>query len=415
MTAVCPGGGASSQKPGIGNSVVISASLISGGLALISPWLIPVAALLDGFVFEALAECGNDPPAMPTWDASDITNLIGGVLNPNYQTSLSKLSDTVQNYVWYQFCQCNGGAPTTPFRAPVPPPSLTVPSPTGGSVCYTASWSGPTDDSHDNLLHYNAAAALWPGTDTTINLGGVTTPVRDLATPLPASVSATVTVHYPDSTTRHVVARMWAFNSANAVVGTTPNVTVPFVANGDSTITFSRDIPSTTKYLMLDVFDDDATYHAATADAQTQWYCAGSSSTVPSTPCPTDPSTLMLLQQIWNMVQLIQRQAVPFAYVPSTVHAGLSGAGSLSVSALLGAKVDITTLPDALGRSGSNPMEIFDAGWITFGTPDGYPSSYRLEHDPTLLLPARCSAYTTLDYDLHPGVVITITELLREP
>lgn len=115
------------------------------------------------------------------------------------------------------------------------------------------------------------------------------------------------------------------------------------------------------------------------------------------------------------MVTLIQRQSVPFAYVPSTAHAGLSGAGTLSISGLLGVKIAVTTLPGAIGRKSTTPEEIFDAGFITFGTPDGYPSSYRLEHHPQLILPARCSAFTQLAYDLHPGVVITITELLREP
>lgn len=115
------------------------------------------------------------------------------------------------------------------------------------------------------------------------------------------------------------------------------------------------------------------------------------------------------------MVTLIQRQSVPFAYVPSTAHVGLSGAGTLAISGLLGAKIAVTTLPSALGRQSTTPEEIFDAGFITFGTPDGYPSSFRLEHNPQLILPARCSAFTQLAYDLHPGVVITITELRREP
>jgi len=115
------------------------------------------------------------------------------------------------------------------------------------------------------------------------------------------------------------------------------------------------------------------------------------------------------------MVTLIQRQAVPFAYVASTAHSGLSGAGSLSISGLLGIKVAVTTLPAQLGSQGTSPAEYFDMGWLTFGTLDGYPQSYRLERSAQILLPNLCSAFTSLDYDLHPGVVVTITELLREP
>jgi hypothetical protein len=121
------------------------------------------------------------------------------------------------------------------------------------------------------------------------------------------------------------------------------------------------------------------------------------------------------IDQILGLVTLIQRQSVPFAYVPGTVHTGLSGAGTLSVQGLIGAKVAFTTLPSELGRVGTSPVELFDAGFITWGTADGYAQSEHLEHSPQLSLPARCSAFTSLAYDLHPGVVVTITELVREP
>jgi len=131
--------------------------------------------------------------------------------------------------------------------------------------------------------------------------------------------------------------------------------------------------------------------------------------------CPPDPFTQGMLDQILSLVTLIQRQAVPFAYVASTAHAGISGAGSFSIPALLGVKVGWTTTPSELGVEGTSPETVFDAGWITFGTTDGYPTSVRLEHSPQIIMPARCSAYTELAYDLHPGVVVTITELVREP
>jgi hypothetical protein len=115
------------------------------------------------------------------------------------------------------------------------------------------------------------------------------------------------------------------------------------------------------------------------------------------------------------MVKLIQRQAVPFAYVPGTTHTGLSGAGVIDVSGLIGAKADVTTTPDRFGREGTSPTEFFDMGFITWGTPDGWPSSFRLEHDPLVMFPRSAGLYTEIRYDLEPGVVITLTELLREP
>jgi len=114
------------------------------------------------------------------------------------------------------------------------------------------------------------------------------------------------------------------------------------------------------------------------------------------------------------MVTLIQRQSVPFAYVPGAVHTAISGAGAIAVSGLIGALIDVTTLPASYGSRGTSPAEHFDLGFLAWGTTDGYPSSVRLEHDPQLSLPARCSAFTELAYDLSPGVVVTITELHRE-
>jgi len=75
----------------------------------------------------------------------------------------------------------------------------------------------------------------------------------------------------------------------------------------------------------------------------------------------------------------------------------------------------MTLGPGFLGQEGTSPTEYFDAGFLTWGTPDGWPQSFRLDHDPTLNFPRRAGLFTTLDYDLHPGVTVTITELVREP
>ena len=131
--------------------------------------------------------------------------------------------------------------------------------------------------------------------------------------------------------------------------------------------------------------------------------------------CPPDTSTQAYLDVITRQLNLIQRQLVPFAYIASTAHAGLSGAGTFAIQGLLGVKVNVTTIPTPIGREGTSPTEYFDMGFLTFGTPDGYDHSVRLERSQQIILPARCSAFTTFAYDLHPGVVVTVTELVREP
>jgi hypothetical protein len=116
-----------------------------------------------------------------------------------------------------------------------------------------------------------------------------------------------------------------------------------------------------------------------------------------------------------TLTTLVQRQLAPFAYVPGPVHAGLTGAGAISVAGVVGVKIDITTLPGTLGVEGTSPPKHFDCGFVTFGTIDGFQQAFRVERNPQVLFPDRASVFTDLDYDLAPGVVVTITELVREP
>jgi len=152
------------------------------------------------------------------------------------------------------------------------------------------------------------------------------------------------------------------------------------------------------------------------ANNSTEGFCGTNTGPTSITPCcGPDASVIAMLQTILGQVNLIQRQAVPFAYLSSTAHAGLAGTGSFPISGLLGVSVALTTLPASLGSSVGTPVEIFDAGFVSLGSADGYPQDYRVEHNPTLILPARAGAFTTLGYTFHPGIVATITELIREP
>src|SRR5215831_15685462 len=130
MTVICAGG-TSALKPGVGAQVVVGAALVSAGLDIISPWLIPISALVDGFVYDALSACPSDPPPMPVFDATDAQLLAIGLLAPNAQQTLTKIHDALLNYCWYQFCECTTGPQPT-----LPPP---VPNPTG---TFTGSGTG---------------------------------------------------------------------------------------------------------------------------------------------------------------------------------------------------------------------------------------------------------------------------------
>ncbi len=113
-------------------------------------------------------------------------------------------------------------------------------------------------------------------------------------------------------------------------------------------------------------------------------------------------------------VQLIQRQAVPFAYIRGTAHAELIDVGELEVADLVGVAVSFPTKPGYLGLRVGLPDANLYLGWLTLGTADGWTRSMHLIADPTLLCPIG-GEITRIGYSLQPGVVATVTELIREP
>jgi len=139
--------------------------------------------------------------------------------------------------------------------------------------------------------------------------------------------------------------------------------------------------------------------------------------------CPPDPILTGLIMQLAQQLALVsrdltlvQRQAVPFGYVPGANHTGLSGAGELAIADLLGARVTITaTTPGTIGSSAGNPERLFGAGYVQWGSADGFTPRVWLDQVETLTFPPYAGAYTLLAYSLPPGVVVDILELEREP
>ncbi len=119
--------------------------------------------------------------------------------------------------------------------------------------------------------------------------------------------------------------------------------------------------------------------------------------------------------RIGLVTNLIQRQEVPFAYVPGAVHPGLSGLGQLATSGILGLACEFTALPlSLLSPALSDPATYHQIGKLTLGTADGWQRSYEPTHSPYLILGVS-GAVTEIGYAFADGVVATLTELVREP
>jgi hypothetical protein len=113
-------------------------------------------------------------------------------------------------------------------------------------------------------------------------------------------------------------------------------------------------------------------------------------------------------------IQLIQRQHVPFAYVPGTLHSGLSGAGTITVNPLLGLAVQSTTIPSYLSSDMAPVQSWFKLGELSWGTGDGWTARHIVTHNPHLFLDIG-GDITEVAYLFEPGVVANILELIREP
>lgn len=391
MTAAC-GGGTSGPKPAAAAVVDYSAGLLAAIFATYDlAWLIPIIPFVGLAPLTLSTFCSSDPPAVPTFTSAETNAILKLQFGADFDSGLGKLKDLVLNTIWYDACQCTSGA-LVPFAPPAMPsgtPVFQPPVPPTNTPCDSVplhtvtSFVGP---STGLLTTKPITYVVYRWTNTILTGAGGTyqtnlTQFFSQATPGPSLTQLAFTQYTisPGETQKQVVRVAAGTNFVR------PDVT-KVSGSGTSTIQYS-----------IDGYCGDA------APGATELPC-----------CPPDVATQASLDLILKMVTLIQRQSVPFAYLASTAHTGLSGAGSFAIQGLLGVKVNVTTLPSSLGVSGTSPAEHFDLGYLTFGTADGYPHSIRLEHQVQLLLPARASVFTEFAYDLHPGVVITVTELLRE-
>jgi len=412
--------GSSTTKPGVPAAVYVDSSYAQSLLPPALAFLYPYLPFMHGLeIGDVSAFCTVDPPliaAIPS--AADIAAFISGsnlssALNVN--TFLQNLTKT---YLWYGLCQCSDATSPALPSAPSDPggliavnPGPYVTLPTNSTPCQTA--SGADTRSLPVAGGYGAVDLIGTGSGAGSFAG------NGLLAPAGINTYRFTFTNTPGPTNTDVLkfSVSGAKGSVVGVAGVGANLPAMFtqvsVASGaTATVDVVADPLITRLYLNATFTAHPNTTNVASFTMEA--FCGSAPLSGTRACCPPDSISTGMLNSILNLVTLIQRQAVPFAYVPSTVHAGLSGAGVLSISGLIGVKVAVTTIPSPLGRAGTSPTEYFDMGYVTFGHPDGYPGSYRLERENQLILPPRCGLYTDLAYDLHPGVVATITELLRE-
>jgi hypothetical protein len=398
--------GSSTTKPGVASSVVVDQQYVQSILPPALAFLFPYIPYMQGLVIgDVGAFCAADPPTFTMPSASDFLAFVSGGNFSAYTVVNDFMQKVVQAYIWGQLCQCTAGGTFPPPTAPTDPgnlPAVNPPSVVTGPVAV--------------VCEHQDSPVVSLATSGHKSLLGTVASDGSMALGLPLPIGAATVVY---TVTRTDGATPDSSTSFNVLFGdTTTHTTFGAALHsqiGSALQVFTQPIPAGAKYFAVGGIHDHVGTWTNTMQVSVDIYCGGGPGQTQQPCCPPDPSLNGRLNLILDAVTLLQRQLAPFAYISSTAHAGLSGAGSIAVQGLLGVKVDVTTIPTPLGREGTNPTEYFDMGFITFGTADGWPTSLRIDHSPALLMPPRASVYTDLEYDLHPGVVVTITELLREP
>lgn len=395
MTVLC-GPSGSRMQAGFAPFVYIGPAALGALMTEIPiPWAVPLAAALGALTYDLSTFCVTDPPDDPGLDAADIIGFLS-VGNPAlHHAAALRVQQLFDRYMWYRLCECVDYGPVTPPADPGEPtdmpqinppfvgyPQLIPPCLSQGLV------NVPTDSTHSLV----SANLLMGGLNVTAIRAVV---VRTIL----AGAGDTARI---DVTQSSSVGTYVALRTDSQTIGPTgtADITVPPYPGADHVIVTCNHVSGS------------GTSNNA---SNLYFFCNGELPNTPVQPCcPPDPEVAQGIARILETVLLIQRQAVPFGYVYGANHADLTGHGSISVADLIGVSVDVTTLPNSIGAADGTPVELFDVGFVTLGTSDGYEHSRRIDHDGTLFLPYAAGAFTLVGYTLAPGVTVAIRELVRE-
>ncbi len=414
--------GISQRRPGIAAGIVVDQAYVQSILPAALSWLYPYLPFMQGLqIGDVDAFCAVDPPTFSVPTGPEIFDFI---TNGNF-ANVTLVNTFIQNitraYLWYSTCQCASvvtpappAAPSAPANLPAVNPPI-VGLPTG--ACLTESFSGSLGASD---------ARMDLRTGTVCDAGGASPTCLSLARPIPAGAT-NLQVHetvsapgHDDANTAHFWLATVFFYTASTFVSQV-SLTVNDAGVGEAPNSSNHSavvaVPSTaTQYVV--VANTGTGGFGWSASATVDWFC-GAPGTVTGPPpaCCTssDPVTQSTLNQILQMVTLIQRNSVPFAYIPGASHSGLSADGTLTIPSCIGMLVTITTVPGYSGVELGSPNEIFDIGWFSWGTADGFGERVLIHKNPQLSFAEKASQFTRFGYSLNPGVVATIQELYAEP
>lgn len=391
------------SRPKVGTEVVVSLGAVAISdflLAGRAAWAFDLAVALGVISYDTVPFCAADPPALPNIPSQRYNGYFNP-LNPQGAAQLAAdMFDLVGHFFWYASCECAAG-PQPPAPNPMPPPVGVARDPPALSTP-TGIPCGP-DATVFETKNFDASGQIAWDFQATPTIGVNTRWIQFLQY---GGYPATPRV-YP------------AHHTLTFVVGATGTPTGRFdwTQTADlpntTTQTISAPVPTGTTALRFGTQADGANALGFGMNLFLHQFCSPPPTQLDEPCCPPDPLLVQLLVQIkGELDELLGRGTGATGYARGTRHASLVGTGSLSVSRVVGILIEVTSGVPTTPILGGNPPYQWDLGFMTMLTGDGMILERRLTRSAQLWLDPSWALATQVGWFLHPGVVITLTELV---
>jgi hypothetical protein len=409
-TLAC-GGAPATVKPGIGPASALTGTALTAILGLFGAAEAGVIfdVVLAGVNFDLFQICNGGDPGDVTLTVQDYADALNVAVPSVNLPAVAKFHQWIAHAMFAQWCNCaDGTSPPTPTPS-IPPPYVPnpgapsgVPTPPCWNVQQVLMPIAPPQahEITNIMLPATTVVSITPSESpgpTTARLitGGVTTVTSHVVLTQHSGVDQLAVELDTFNASGVFVGRMLMYdNSLQA--GTDQSYTFPLPANAYSwNIWYEFDNPT-----------------GDSVEITLQFNCTGTNTPTLNTPCcPPDPTVDIRLRSIQDMLQFLMDQTKP-SYTAGTVHTGLTGAGTLAISNLVGVKIDITSgVPTNPQLPGTPPYE-FSVGWMSVSEPNGMLDEKRITRQHQVWLSGVTPYATVFGYYLNPGFTINVTELI---
>lgn len=407
MADLCRGSG-SSPRP-------LTAAVISGGTAAVAEFIAKrvdrgaaalIGTIVGGSTILTSQLCASPAPDIPTLTAQDYINGVAPPDTATFVATVQKFTAWWLGQYWSEICQCNDGQPPGVPTLTTPPPvgdNTGLPPAGGGQPCWSYTDNGQLSASQPFA---DITTRILPTTQT-VTVTSSISGAPSVAQLIPAGTTAfteSYTVAAAPGAGTAPLFNLECFDNAGGSLG----VRGGFGCIGCS---FSHTVTLPPGTASWSVYCRNVNTVPVSYSYSISFFCNGVGPTQLTQPCcPPDPTLDLKLTQILNLLLQIQPSAGG-GYTRGTVHAGLSGSGSLSVSGLAGLEIVVTTNVSPRPPLEGNPMYIWDQGWLSASDGGGMLQEQRLTRQHQIWVPREAPTANTWGFFLFPGVVATITEL----